>query len=123
MKKTGLEASVGDETLSVKGNSPGRAYAFFNCDAPRDEVESAMPDIRQYASTPEDLELRLYEGTSGLEVDSNLAEEIKQPGDYRIMTSEQKSRWDGQSEEMPLSDLQYVLVADSPNAIAKDAIK
>jgi len=115
MEKKGLETRLENGTLPIDGTR-GRAYAFFNCDASKEDIERAMPDIRQYAGTPEDLELRLYEETSELEFDEKLGYEIELPGDYRIMTSEQKSNWDGEREEMPLKDLKYVLVAELPGA-------
>ncbi len=47
-------------------NSPraeaGEAYGFFYCDKPKEEIEKLIPEIREMAQTPGELELTLTEG-------------------------------------------------------------
>jgi hypothetical protein len=40
----------------------GEAYAFFYCNAPKEEIERELPNIREISQTPKDLELYLTEG-------------------------------------------------------------
>ena len=40
----------------------GKAYAFFYCDAPKQKIEDAFPELREAARTPSKLELSLTEG-------------------------------------------------------------
>ena len=43
-------------------NQVGEAYAFFNCEASRPEIEREIVDIRRVIGTPNQLELTLTEG-------------------------------------------------------------
>ncbi len=43
-------------------NQVGEAYAFFDCNASRDEIEKMFPHIRAEVKTPSRLELALTEG-------------------------------------------------------------
>ena len=40
----------------------GKAYAFFDCDASKEEIEKELPFIRELVKTPSNLELSLTEG-------------------------------------------------------------
>ena len=40
----------------------GKAYAFFNCTASKEQIEAELPKIRAVTKTPSNLELRLTEG-------------------------------------------------------------
>ena len=57
----------GQPVKVVKGNSQsvpiGKAYAFFYCDASKDQIEAELLTIRRLTQTPSDLELDLIEGT------------------------------------------------------------
>jgi len=96
-------------------NSPqvGEAYAFFNCDVSRNGLEKTLPYARRDAHTPERLELKVYEGSSELELDEELKELLQYPDDYRVM-SEAQRRAGFEPEEKPLGDLKYVLAAKFP---------
>jgi len=52
----------------------GKAYAFFDCNASKKEIEDTMPEIRKDAETPSELELSLIEGPSNLNGDAELLE-------------------------------------------------
>lgn len=40
----------------------GKTYGFFDCSASKEEIEAELPTIRDFAQTPETLELYLTEG-------------------------------------------------------------
>lgn len=88
----------------------GRAYAFFDCDASKEEIEGEIPGIRGYVKTSKRLEMVLHEGISGLQFDERLSEQLQHPDDYRVMLSARK-RQPYEPEERPLASLKYVLVA------------
>jgi hypothetical protein len=50
----------------------GKAYAFFDCGASKEEIEEELPFIRDMVKTPEQLELSLSEGIGELGLDSKL---------------------------------------------------
>ncbi len=49
--------AIGD----INGRDFGRAYAFFDCNASREEINEILPDIRDAVKTPKKLELSLVE--------------------------------------------------------------
>jgi len=98
-------------------NNTGRAYAFFDCDATKQEIERAMPEIRESARTPEKLEFLLHENDGNLQLDRKLKQMVKTPRDSRIL----HSGFGVDSPEVtPLEDLRYVLEAKYPNATNKE---
>jgi len=61
----------------------GTAYAFFDCRASKDQIETELPNIRQCVKTPSKLELSLTEGVENLTGDTELvalAKEAKEGG-------------------------------------------
>ena len=102
-----------------KETKVGRAYGFFDCDALRQRIEESLPRIKQDARTPHDLQMLLYEGVSGLQLDETLAEQIQYPDDYRVMSSE-KLKQGYEEERRPLSSLKYVLLAHYEGASNED---
>jgi len=101
------------------GNKIGKAYAFFDCDASKEQMERSIPSLRRDAMTPDGLQLLLHEGTSGLQFDKALTELIKFPDDYRVKSS----KWckqDHEKERKPLANMKYVLEADYNGASNKD---
>lgn len=65
------------------GSMPGKAYGFFYCRAPREEIEAELPTLRECAQTPSQLELTLVEGLDNLKGDAKvreLAKEAKEQG-------------------------------------------
>lgn len=58
----------------------GKAYAFFNCSASKEEIEAELPTIREYARTPEELDLSLVEGMN------NLESRAKQRNDTKLLS-------------------------------------
>lgn len=66
----------------------GRAYAFFDCGASKEEIERELPSIRKCVQTSSALELSLMEGTNNLTGDSQLlqiAKEAKNAGIKYVM--------------------------------------
>jgi hypothetical protein len=91
----------------------GRAYAFFDCNVSRERIEEAMPKIRQYASSPSELELSLHEGLDKVEMDARLKWTITtRPGDFRLLHS-------GVAVDTPesryLHEMRYAIVAKYPS--------
>ncbi len=61
----------------------GEAYAFFNCNASKREIEGELPKIRNLVRTPSRLELKLMEGMDQLKGDKGILEiasEAKEAG-------------------------------------------
>ena len=88
----------------------GTAYAFFDCDASKDELEKLLPDIRRDVQTASNLELKLHEGIAGLEFDEDLVQKIGYADDYRIMP-EKMIQQGYEEERRPLASLRYVMIA------------
>lgn len=66
----------------------GKAYAFFNCEASKGDIEKELPFIRKCVKTPNTLELSLMEGTDTLTGDTQLlqiAKEAKGAGIRYVM--------------------------------------
>ena len=103
-----------DESYSV-----GRAYAFFDCDASKEEVEKSMPDVRSEAKTHKGLQMLLHEGISGLQLDEMLSEQIQFPDDYRVMSSERLNQG-YQEERRPLASMKYALVGSCERVSNED---
>ncbi len=55
----------------------GKAYGFFNCNAPQEEIETYFPMIRRDARTPSQLELSLIEGMDNLLGDEQIKAEAE----------------------------------------------
>src|SRR3989344_5495882 len=70
-----------------ESENPGKAYAFFDCDASESYLKEVMQGIVEDSESPKGLELSVQEGISGLKLDENLVKAIQYPDDYRIMTS------------------------------------
>ncbi|PIN94379.1 hypothetical protein COU53_03775 [Candidatus Pacearchaeota archaeon CG10_big_fil_rev_8_21_14_0_10_30_48] len=69
-------------------NKTGKAYAFFNCEASKGDIEKELPSIRSCVKTPNALELSLMEGTDTLKGDAQLlqiAREAKEAGIKYVM--------------------------------------
>lgn len=66
--------------------SIGKAYAFFDCQASKERIESEIPYIRDVVQTPSELELSLIEGMDvliglgGFDSISQIAREAKEAG-------------------------------------------
>ena len=82
----------------------GQAYAFFDCDASKTQIEGSMQEIRSYARTPQGLQMLLNEGISELKIDESLSEQIRYPDDYRVMSSV-RFKQKHEIERKPLADI------------------
>ena len=74
--------------LARKSAKVGKAYAFFNCEASKEDIEKELPFIRECVKTPNALELSLMEGTDDLTGDTQLlqiAREAKDAGIRYVM--------------------------------------
>ena len=77
-----------EDYLARKSAKVGKAYAFFNCEASKGDIEKVLPFIRKYVKTPNALELSLMEGTDTLTGDTQLlqiAREAKNAGIKYVM--------------------------------------
>lgn len=66
---------------SRKSTKVGKAYAFFNCEASKGDIEKELPFIRKCVKTPNALELSLMEGTDTLTGDAQLLQIAKEATD------------------------------------------
>lgn len=57
--------------MEKEAKNYGRAYAFFDCDASKADVEDEIVKARYYAETPSNLELSLTEGEENLNGDAD----------------------------------------------------
>ncbi len=69
---------------SRKSANAGKAYAFFDCNASKGNIEKELPFIRECVKTPNELELSLMEGTDNLIGDSQLLQIAKEAKDAGI---------------------------------------
>lgn len=98
----------------------GTAYAFFDCDASREKIDTSLPYIRQDAITPEGLQMFLHEGTSGLHLDKTLSQLIQYPDDYRVLLHKRFNQ-PHEEEKRSLASMKYALVANYKGASNEDA--
>ena len=98
----------------------GEAYAFFDCDASKQELEDSISDVMDDAGVPREMRAFLRKGSSGLPRDSRLQAMVNYPADYRVMTAERKKQgWE--PERKPLCKMEYSLVASFPGASNEEA--
>ena len=107
------------DIMTIKDEKIGRAYAFFDCDASREQIDNSMPQLRHDAKTPEGLQTLLHEGTSELQLDNILSELIQYPDDYRVMSKERIKK-PFEEERRSLASMKYVLVGDYKGACNKE---
>lgn len=79
-KKEGYKTS--QKAKEEKAKKVGKAYGFFDCNAPREEIEAELPTIRDIVKTPSKLELLLNDiknlrGEAGLMAISKEAQESR----------------------------------------------
>ena len=55
-------------------NKIGKAYAFFDCKASREDIEKELPNIRETVKTPNELEISLTEGFDNLPISTDDAQ-------------------------------------------------
>ncbi|MFC2142881.1 hypothetical protein ACFLQN_00610 [Candidatus Aenigmatarchaeota archaeon] len=58
----------------------GKAYGFFDCDAPKARVMGEMPHIRSAVGTPDRLQLYLTEGMDPQGMGNRYEFEVRHPG-------------------------------------------
>ena len=86
----------------------GEAYAFFNCDASKKEIEAGLPEVRSKVKTPSKLELSLFEGMELLEGDLeiwNIGQEAKEAGIRYSMVA----RFPGQGNKKTADELSAIM--------------
>ncbi|MBS3092377.1 hypothetical protein J4466_03070 [Candidatus Pacearchaeota archaeon] len=108
-----------------ESENPGKAYAFFDCDASESYLKEVMQGIVEDSESPKGLELSVQEGISGLKLDENLVKAIQYPDDYRIMTSKRiiKERERKEREKRPAVSLKYSLITKCPGLSNEDTAK
>jgi hypothetical protein len=62
----------------------GKAYAFFDCKASKEQIEAELPTIRECVRTPSNLELSLTEGVEKLIGDKKLMIIAQEAKDSRM---------------------------------------
>jgi len=73
-----------EDYLARKSAKVGKAYAFFNCEASKGDIEKELPFIRKCVKTPNTLELSLMEGTDTLTGDTQLLQIVREAKDAGI---------------------------------------
>ena len=94
----------------------GTAYAFFDCNASRKEVEDELvTKVRPYAEVPSELELTLTEDTDNLREDAEAMKALEAAKGYSLGRLPENMR-----ESTPVS-YRYALRAKLPNATNQSA--
>jgi hypothetical protein len=88
-----------EEAGAVGTDKTGRAYAFFNCRASKQEIEAEIPTIRELVQTPGELELSLTDNFK-----------LKDFTDYKLRSIVKYAKKSG---------MNYLLTAKYPNATNK----
>ena len=88
----------------------GKAYAFFDCNASKEDIEEELPFIRKCVKTPNSLELSLINGADTLIGDSQLlqiAKEAKDAGIKYVMEATYPNATNNQTADklMPFGQL------------------
>jgi hypothetical protein len=89
-------------------NKTGKAYAFFDCNASKGEIEQEIPFIRECVKTPNALELSLMEGVDTLTGDSQLLQIAKEAKDAGIKY-EMEATYPNESNKKTADELSSVL--------------
>ncbi len=96
----------------IKKINFGKAYGFFYCSATKEAIEAALPTVRIYIKTPNELELSLMEGMDNTRGDkrlADLAQEAKQDGMRYVM----EATYPGATNERTSGELQALLINTS----------
>lgn len=88
----------------------GKAYAFFDCQASKEQIEAELPKARYYAETPSNLELSLTAGEETLKGDAEAMKALKAAKKYSLNRLPENQR-----EGNPVN-YRYALCAKLPNA-------
>jgi len=87
----------------------GEAYAFFHCNASKQEIEDTLPEIRESVKTPSELELSLTQGMDNVMGDEKLialAQEAKESGINYMLRAE----YPGETNTLTADELASVLI-------------
>ncbi len=87
-------------------NKTGKAYAFFDCRAPKYKIERELPFIRECVQTPNELELSLTEGAGAFLVKKTI-DCLKLKGDPQLLQI---------ALDATLARSNHVIEATCPNA-------
>jgi hypothetical protein len=101
---------------------PGKAYAFFDCNAPIGEIKSELPKIRGLCQIPSELELILTEGPGGLERDPMLMKAYEEAGSHTVFPKKMKIS-DRRMKGIRDANLRYVMQATYPGQTNETAAK
>jgi hypothetical protein len=86
----------------------GKAYAFFDCSASKEQIEAELPKIRECVRTPSNLELSLAEGVDRLKGDKRimaLAKEAKDSGMKYVL----EAKYEGATNKQTADEVASVL--------------
>jgi len=110
LEENGLENH--SNRLKKEYGIKGKAYAFFDCNVSLNEIQESMPEIREYASSPSELELSLQEGIPVMKMEPGLRSLVSQHcGDFRILPS---GVGVDDIESIPIAALRCSMVAEYP---------
>ena len=87
----------------------GEAYAFFNCQASKPEIEREIGDIRQVIKTPNQLELSLTEGITPESFNDAELREIAQDAKDAGIRYSMKARYRSESNSQTADEVANVL--------------
>jgi hypothetical protein len=94
----------------------GIAHVVFDHSTSKEDLEKAMEEIT-YNNSPEGIRYSLHNLDSpDLELHPDLWEELKKPGDYRIMNNDLREQYphkEDPNKHKPLSEHKYVIRAES----------
>ena len=100
----------------------GKAYAFFDCNASKGEIEAELPIIRSLSRTPSKLELSLKEVKNlgkNREVDSDLLKYVGEKEIYPTFPSRFKDLMET-AKPIKMTDLKYMIEAKYPDGTNED---
>ena len=100
-----VRTSLEDYNSRISANI-GEAYAFFDCNALKQEIEAELPTIRKLAKTPSKLELSLVEDPEKLGGDKDLIQKAKESG-YKYAI---KATYHGATNEKTADELADILI-------------
>ncbi len=86
----------------------GEAYAFFDCNASKKQIEAELPTIRECVKTPSNLELSLIEGVENLRGDKKLTAVAKKAIDSG-MKYVLEARYEGATNKQTADEVAAIL--------------
>ncbi|MCR4284426.1 MAG: hypothetical protein NUV97_00065 [archaeon] len=86
----------------------GKAYAFFDCNASKGDIEEELPFIRECVHTPNELELMFMEGIDSLTSDLELLQIVGESNEVN-MRYVMEAKYPNNSNEKTAEELSAIL--------------